>query len=88
MTPIARFLTPLEDQAIQLLKRQRTFFSEKFMEAIDLDGQNAIFYDNRATAYWALQRFVDGVLLLPQLIWAEDAKKVDLCVHFFAFNDR
>ena len=48
------------------------FFNEKVrrgnLEAIGLYGQNAIFYAIRAALYWALQRFVDGVLLLPQLI--------------------
>ena len=69
--------------------RGNELFSLKmFDEAIGLDGQNAIFYDNRAASYWALQRFVEGVLLLPQLFWADDAKKVDLCVRFFASSDR
>ena len=51
------------------------------------DGQNAIFYAIRAALYWALRRFVDGVLLLPQLIRDDDAKEVDLCVHLFPSND-
>ena len=46
------------------------------------------YYANHAALYWALQRFVDGVLLLARLIRDDDTKKVDLCVHFFfASND-
>jgi len=56
-------------------------------KVISLDRQSAIFYANCVASYWALQRFVDGVLLLPQLIWADDTKKIDLCIHFFASND-
>ena len=75
----------LKDQAIQLLKEP--FFSEKIRPGDRPAWPEAIFYANHAASYWALQSFVDGVLLLPQLIWADDAKKVGLCVHFFASND-
>ena len=66
----------MKDQAIQLKEEGNKLFSlkkydqaiEKFTKAIGLDGQNAVFYANRAASYWALQRFVDDVLPLPQLI--------------------
>ena len=67
----------MKDQAIQLKEEGNKLFSlkkydeaiEKFTKAIGLDGQNAVFYANRAASYWALQRSVDDVLPLPRLIW-------------------
>lgn len=64
----------LKDQAIQLKEDGNKLFSqkkydeaiEKFTRAISLDGQNAVFYANRAASYWALKRHQDVI---------DDAKK-------------
>lgn len=69
----------LKDQAIQRLKEEgnKLFSLKKYHEAIEkstkaaglqLHGQNSILHANRVASCWVLQRFVDVVLLLPQLI--------------------